>query len=125
AADSGALPAMLDLCERHDAWLLLDDAHGFGVIGSEGRGSPAHFALRSARIVYVGTLGKAAGVAGAFVAGASEVVETVLQRARTYIYTTAGPALLAAAVEASLGLIREEEWRRQPLREVVGATTER
>jgi 8-amino-7-oxononanoate synthase len=119
--DIAPLPALLELCERHDAWLLVDDAHGFGVLGPEGRGSPAHFGLRSPRIVYVGTLGKAAGVAGAFVAGATEVVETVLQRARTYIYTTAGPALLAAAVEASLQLIREEEWRRERLRQLIGA----
>ena len=119
--DIAPLPAMLELCERHDAWLLVDDAHGFGVLGPGGRGSPAHFGLRSPRIVYVGTLGKAAGVAGAFVAGAAEVVETVLQGARTYIYTTAGPALLAAAVEASLQLIREEEWRRERLRQLIGA----
>ncbi|HYT85763.1 MAG TPA: 8-amino-7-oxononanoate synthase [Burkholderiales bacterium] len=119
--DIAPLPAMLDLCERHDAWLLVDDAHGFGVIGPEGRGSPAHFGLRSPRIAYVGTLGKAAGVAGAFVAGATEVVETVLQRARTYIYNTASPALLAAAVEESLQLIREEEWRRERLYRWIGA----
>ncbi len=119
--DIAPLPAMLDLCERHDAWLLVDDAHGFGVIGPEGRGSPAHFGLRSPRIAYVGTLGKAAGVAGAFVAGAAEVVETVLQRARTYIYNTASPALLAAAVEESLQLIREEEWRRERLYRWIGA----
>ncbi len=117
--DIAPLPAMLDLCERHDAWLLVDDAHAFGVIGPEGRGSPAYFALRSPRLVYVGTLGKAAGVAGAFVAGAAEVVETVLQRARTYIYTTAAPAMLAAAVETSLQLIREDEWRRERLRKLI------
>ncbi|TMH37333.1 MAG: 8-amino-7-oxononanoate synthase [Betaproteobacteria bacterium] len=119
--DIAPLPAVLDLCERHDAWLLVDDAHGFGVIGPEGRGSPAHFGLRSPRIVYVGTLGKAAGVAGAFVAGAQEMVETVLQRARTYIYTTAAPAMLAAAIEASLQLIREDEWRRERLRKLIAA----
>jgi len=118
--DIAPLPGLLDLCERHDALLLLDDAHGFGVIGPEGRGSPAHFGVQSPRIVYVGTLGKAAGVSGAFVAGAAEVVETVLQRARTYIYTTAAPAMLAAAVEASLELIRKEEWRRERLRELIG-----
>jgi 8-amino-7-oxononanoate synthase len=117
--DIAPLPAMLDLCERHDAWLLVDDAHGFGVMGPDGRGSPAHFGLRSPRIVYVGTLGKAAGVAGAFVAGAAEAVETVLQRARSYIYTTAAPAMLAAAVEASLELIREDEWRRERLRKLI------
>jgi len=117
--DMAPLPGMLDLCEHHDAWLLVDDAHGFGVMGPQGRGSPAHFGLRSARIVYVGTLGKAAGVAGAFVAGAAEVVEFVLQRARTYIYTTAAPAMLAAAVETSLELIREDEWRRERLRNLI------
>jgi len=117
--DIAPLPAMLDLSERHDAWLLVDDAHGFGVIGPEGRGSPAHFGLRSPRIVYVGTLGKAAGVAGAFVAGAEEMVETLLQRARTYIYTTAAPAMLAGAIETSLQIIREDEWRRERLRKLV------
>jgi 8-amino-7-oxononanoate synthase len=117
--DIAPLPGMLDLCERHDAWLLVDDAHGFGVMGPQGRGSPAHFGLRSPRIVYVGTLGKAAGVAGAFVAGAAEVVESVLQRARTYIYTTAAPAMLAAAVETSLELILEGEWRRERLRNLI------
>jgi len=86
--DVAPVPALLELCERHDALLVLDDAHGFGVLGPQGRGTPAHFGLRSPRIVYVGNPGKAAGVAGAFAAGATEVVETVLQRARTYIYTT-------------------------------------
>lgn len=119
--DIAPLPGMLELCERHDALLLVDDAHGFGVIGPEGRGSPAHFGLRSSRLVYVGTLGKAAGVSGAFVAGAQEVVETVLQRARTYVYTTAAPAMLAAAVEVSLELIRKEEWRRERLRKLIGS----
>jgi len=117
--DIAPLPRLLDLCERHDALLLVDDAHGFGVLGPQGRGSVAHFGLRSPRIVYVGTLGKAAGVAGAFVAGADEVVETVLQRARTYIYTTASPVLLAAAVEASLELIHGGDWRRERLRELI------
>ena len=118
--DLAPVPALLQLCERHDALLILDDAHGFGVLGPQGRGLPAHFDLESPRIVYIGTLGKAAGVSGAFVAGAQEVVETVLQRARTYIYTTAAPALLAAAVEVSLQLIEKEEWRREHLRELVG-----
>jgi len=119
--DVAPVPALLELCERHDALLVLDDAHGFGVLGPQGRGTPAHFGLRSPRIVYVGTLGKAAGVAGAFAAGATEVVETVLQRARTYIYTTAAPAMLAAAAEASLELIRGEEWRREHLRKLIAS----
>jgi 8-amino-7-oxononanoate synthase len=122
--DIAPLPALLALCERYDAWLLVDDAHGLGVIGPEGRGSLAHFGLSSPRIVYVGTLGKAVGVAGAFVAGQAEVVETVMQRARTYIYTTASPALLAAAVEASLELVREEGWRRERLSNLIRALKE-
>jgi 8-amino-7-oxononanoate synthase len=113
--DIAPLPRILELCERHDAWLVVDDAHGFGVLGAEGRGVLEHFALRSHRIIYVGTLGKAAGVSGAFVAGAEAVVETVLQRARSYIYTTASPAFLAAAVRASLRIIQEEGWRRRDL----------
>ncbi len=104
------------MCERHDAWLVIDDAHGFGVLGDEGRGALEHFRLRSPRIVYVGTLGKAAGVYGAFVAGEADVVEMVLQRARSYIFTTATPPFLAPAVEASLDLIRTEGWRRDALR---------
>lgn len=119
--DVAPLPRMLELCERHDAWLVVDDAHGLGVLGPEGRGTLAHFGLSSPRIVYVGTLGKAVGVAGAFVAGTDEVVEAVMQRARTYIYTTASPGLLAAAVEASLDLVREENWRRERLARLVGA----
>ncbi len=113
--DIAPLPAILELCERFEAWLLVDDAHGFGVLGAEGRGVLEHFGMASPRIIYVGTLGKAAGVSGAFVAGAATVVETVLQRARSYIYTTASPPFLAAAVEASLTIIREETWRRRRL----------
>ena len=122
--DMAPIPALLDLCERHDALLLVDDAHGFGIVGTEGRGSAEHFGVRSPRVVYVGTLGKAAGVSGAFVAGTAEVVETILQRARTYIYTTAAPAMLAAAVEASLQIIETEEWRRERLRKLIGALRE-
>lgn len=119
--DIAPLPGLLALCERHDALLLVDDAHGFGVLGEGGRGALAHFGqeLRSPRIVYVGTLGKAAGVSGAFVAGADEVVETVLQQARTYMFTTASPAMLAAAVDASLDIMREDAWRRERLCELI------
>jgi 8-amino-7-oxononanoate synthase len=113
--DIAPLSGLLELCERHDALLLVDDAHGFGVLGGQGRGALAHFGIASPRIAYVGTLGKAAGVSGAFVAGAEEVVETVLQQARTYMFTTASPAMLAAAVDASLDIIREDEWRRERL----------
>jgi 8-amino-7-oxononanoate synthase len=117
--DLAPLPALLALCERHDAWLVIDDAHGFGVLGAQGRGALEHFALDSPRIVYVGTLGKAAGVHGAFVAGAPAIVETVLQRARSYIFTTASPPFLGPVIEASLAIVRAEAWRRERLRELV------
>jgi 8-amino-7-oxononanoate synthase len=117
--DLAPLTGMLELCERHDAWLVVDDAHGFGVLGAEGRGVLEQLGLRSPRIIYVGTLGKAAGVSGAFVAGEIPVVETVLQKARSYIYTTASPPFLAAAVETSLQIIREESWRRGKLRAMI------
>jgi len=111
--DIADVPALVSLCERHGAWLLLDDAHGFGVLGEAGRGTLAHFGVSSRRIVYMATLGKAAGVSGAFVAAPDTVVETLIQRARPYIYTTAGPPLLAHAVLTSLKLIAHEEWRRE------------
>ena len=112
--DLAPLPALLALAERHDAWLVVDDAHGFGVLGG-GRGSLAHLGLASPRIVYMGTLGKAAGVGGAFVAAHPTVIETILQTARPYIYTTAAPPLLAEALRASLGVIREDHARREHL----------
>jgi 8-amino-7-oxononanoate synthase len=117
--DLAPLDRLFAVCERHDAWLVIDDAHGFGVLGDEGRGALEHFKLRSPRIVYMGTLGKAAGVYGAFVAGEADVVEMVLQRGRSYIFTTATPPFLAPVVEASLDLVRTERWRRERLREHV------
>ncbi len=122
--DIAPLPGLFELAERFDALLLVDDAHGLGVIGPQGRGALAHFGLHSPRLVYVGTLSKAAGVSGAFVAGSAEVVETVLQRARTYIFTTASPPHLAAALEASLELMQEEDWRRLRLRALIASLHE-
>jgi 8-amino-7-oxononanoate synthase len=113
--DLAPLPQLLALCERHDAWLVIDDAHGFGVLGTTGAGSLAHWGLTSERIVYIGTLGKAAGVFGAFVAADSDVVEWIFQRARTYMFSTASPPLLAAALLAALDLIESESWRRRHL----------
>jgi 8-amino-7-oxononanoate synthase len=107
--DLAPLPALLALCERHGAWLVVDDAHGFGVLGSNGRGALEHFDLRSPNLVYVGTLGKAAGVGGAFIAAHASVVELMIQRARPYIYTTAAPPALAHALLASLDIIEGEE----------------
>lgn len=113
--DVAPLPDLLALCERYDAWLVVDDAHGFGVLGPGGRGTLAHFGLCSPRIVYVGTLGKAAGVFGAFVAGHAVVIDMLVQRARTYLYTTALPPLIAHALLTSLELIRSADDRRARL----------
>lgn len=117
--DIAPLPQLLALCEQHDAWLLVDDAHGFGVLGQHGRGSLSHFNLASPRIIYMATLGKAAGVSGAFVAAEQVVIETLVQSARSYIYTTANPPSLACALLASLPLIQHEEWRRDTLHKLI------
>jgi 8-amino-7-oxononanoate synthase len=103
--DLALLPELLALCEQHDAWLLIDDAHGFGVLGEQGRGSLSHFGISSKRIIYMGTLGKAAGVFGAFVAAEQIVIDTLVNHARSYIYTTATPPALASAMLESLQLI--------------------
>jgi 8-amino-7-oxononanoate synthase len=107
--DLAPLAALLALAERHGAWLVVDDAHGFGVLGEHGAGALEHLQLRSPQLVYVGTLGKAAGVAGAFVIAHPELVEWLVQRARAYIFTTAAPPAVAHAVSASLRLIGGEE----------------
>lgn len=113
------LPSLLELCERYDAWLLLDDAHGFGVLGEQGRGILAHFNISSPRIIYMGTLGKAAGVFGAFVAAQGEIIEMLVQRARSYIYTTAAPPFLSHALLKSLELIAGDAWRREKLVQLI------
>jgi 8-amino-7-oxononanoate synthase len=107
--DIAPLPELLALCEQHGAWLVVDDAHGFGLLGETGRGALEHFGLRSPNLVYVGTLGKAAGVSGAFVAAHESVVELMIQRARPYIYTTAAPPALAHALLTSLDIIGGDE----------------
>ncbi len=173
--DIAPVPELLALCEQYDAWLLLDDAHGFGVLGEQGRGVMSHFKsksksplaplfqsgesefspelgteidsplctrkeyavgsphcvrpclckrgargdLNSPRIIYMATLGKAAGVSGAFVAAEQVVIDTLLQNARSYIYTTASPPALSIALLASLQLMREEEWRRERLQQLI------
>lgn len=99
--DLAPLPALFALAERFDAWLVVDDAHGFGVLGPQGRGSLAHFNLpQHPRLLLMGTLGKAAGVGGAFVAGSEIAIETLLQKGRTYIFTTAAPPLRCALVKS-------------------------
>ena len=119
--DIAPVPELLALCERYDAWLMLDDAHGFGVLGAHGEGTLAHFGVRSPRIIYMATLGKAAGVSGAFVAGEPELIEYLVQKARTYIFTTAMPPVLAAALLAALPLIRDGHERRAQIARLIAA----
>ncbi len=106
--DLAPLPLIFALAERYDAWLVIDDAHGFGVLGPHGKGSLGHFNLpASPRILLMGTLGKAAGVGGAFVAGAETAIEYLLQKGRSYIFTTAQPPAIACALSTSLHLIEQ------------------
>ncbi|CAJ0901650.1 8-amino-7-oxononanoate synthase [Ralstonia sp. LMG 32965] len=107
--DIAPLPELLALAERYDAWLIVDDAHGLGVLGENGAGVLSHFGLRSQRLIYVGTFGKAAGGSGAAIVGHRLVIDWLVQRARTYIFTTAAPPGIASAVEAALDLIASEE----------------
>lgn len=116
--DIAPISQLVALCEEYHALLLLDDAHGFGVLSKQGRGSlfmSDHPKPHSPNVVYMATLGKAAGVFGAFVAAQENVIETLIQSARSYIYTTATPPLLAHALLASLRLIEQDEWRRKAL----------
>ena len=119
-ADIGGL---LALAERYDALLLLDDAHGFGVLGPRGAGALAACGLTGAgasgRVLYMATLGKAAGVAGAFVAGSDTLIEWLMQTTRSYIFATAAPALLASALRTSISLIEAGDDRRQHLQRLI------
>ncbi len=119
--DIAPVRELMDLAARHDAWLYLDDAHGFGVLGREGRGILEHASPLTPHpsLIYMATLGKAAGVAGAFVAGSPDLIDWLLQKARTYVYTTAMPPMLAAATARSLELIRAEPWRRERLASLI------
>lgn len=107
--DVADLPALLALAERHDAWLVVDDAHGVGVLGAQGHGSLEHFQLRSERLIWMGTLGKALGVGGAVVVAHETVVNWLVNRARSYIYTTGMPPALACAVLAAMALVESDE----------------
>ncbi|QYD68840.1 8-amino-7-oxononanoate synthase [Paraburkholderia edwinii] len=107
--DLAPLERLVELAERHGAWLVVDDAHGFGVLGPQGRGALAQAGLRSPNLVSIGTLGKAAGVSGAFVVAHETVIEWLVQRARPYIFTTASVPAAAHAVSASLRMIAGDE----------------
>jgi len=114
--DEAPLRDLLQLAERYDAWLYLDDAHGFGLLG-DGHGALREYALHHPRVVYMATLGKAAGVAGAFVAGSQKLIDWLINSARTYIFTTAHPPAQATAILRSLQLIDAEKWRRHLINE--------
>ena len=109
--DIAPLAQLREVCEAHNAWLVIDDAHGFGVLGGGGRGILEHFNIKSSRVVYMGTLGKAAGVGGAFLCADETLIDWVVQKARSYIYTTAAPPACAHALLTSLDLIGGEEGR--------------
>lgn len=114
--DMAPLPDMAIACRDKDAWLMVDDAHGLGVLGKQGRGSLEHFGLSQTDVpILMGTLGKAFGSFGAFVAGSEALIETLINQARSYIYTTALPPSVAAASLASLTLVQQDSWRREKL----------
>jgi 8-amino-7-oxononanoate synthase len=114
------LEEIIRLGQQHEAWIMIDDAHGFGVHGTEGRGivNREQFSVDDVQIL-VGTLGKAFGTHGAFVAGSEEMIETLIQKARTYVFSTALPPSCAVATLTSLEILRSEEWRRDRLRDHV------
>ena len=114
--DTAPLAELAALCSGRQAWLMVDDAHGFGVLGDSGMGSTEAAGLDAAAVpILMGTLGKALGTAGAFVAGDELLIEGLIQAARNYIYTTAMPPAVAAATLVSLQLLQDESWRRDHL----------
>ncbi len=120
--DIAPVKELLTLCQKYNAWLLIDDAHGFGVLGHAGKGILHHcdqIDLNSPHLIYMATLGKSVGVFGAFVAGQPELIEMLIQFARTYGYTTAMPSALACAIMQSLILLEREAWRREKLARLI------
>ncbi|MBI6951154.1 8-amino-7-oxononanoate synthase [Pseudomonas sp. CCOS 191] len=114
--DCADLPALAKVACGRGAWLMVDDAHGFGTLGANGGGLVEHFGLGVDDVpVLIGTLGKACGTAGAFVAGSEDLIEALVQFARPYIYTTSQPPALACATLKALELLRRERWRREHL----------
>ena len=118
--DLAPLPKLAEVCQQANAWLMVDDAHGLGTIGAQGRGSLEHFKLDTRAVpILVGTLGKAFGTFGAFVAGSEALIESLIQQARSYVYTTALPPAVAEATRASLRLVKTESWRREKLQALI------
>lgn len=121
--DIAPIPEYLALCEQYDAYLYIDDAHGFGVLGQHGAGSLSHFNIRSPRILMMATLGKAAGVAGAFVAGEQVVIDYLIQTAKSYVYSTPAPPALSATLSASVKLIEQGDEMRAHLFALIAQLT--
>lgn len=117
--DIAPIPEYLALCEKYDAYLYIDDAHGFGVLGEHGKGSLSHFKIKSPRIIMMATLGKAAGVAGAFVAGEQVVIDYLIQKAKSYVYSTPSPPALSATLSASVKLIEQGDHLRENLQNLI------
>lgn len=118
--DLACLPELVHLAEQYNAWLMVDDAHGMGVLGAQGGGCAEHFNLNQAALpILMGTLGKALGTFGAFVAGSAVLIEALIQFARSYIYTTALPPSVAHATLTSLQLAQSETWRREKLHALI------
>jgi len=119
--DMAPLPELAAAAQAQDAWLMVDDAHGFGCLGPTGAGTLEHYGLDQTQVpILMGTLGKALGSFGAFVAGSEALIETLIQFARSYIYTTAMPPAVAAATRTSLRLVQQEAWRREQLDRLIG-----
>ena len=118
--DLAPLPKICQLAQQHNAWVMVDDAHGFGPLGASGGGCVEQMGLTQTQVpVLVGTLGKAFGSSGAFIAGSEELIETLIQFARPYIYTTSQPPAVACASLKSLELIQTEGWRREHLNQLI------
>lgn len=118
--DLAPLPELVATCQQHQGWLMVDDAHGFGVLGENGGGIAEHYQLTVDQLpVLVGTLGKGFGTFGAFVAGSEALIETLIQYARTYVYTTALPPAVASATRISLKILQRETWRREKLTSLI------
>ena len=118
--DLAPLADLADVAQKNDAWLMVDDAHGFGVLGDTGAGIVEEFNLGMQEVpVLMGTLGKAFGTYGAFVAGSEALIETLIQFSRSYIYTTAPPPAVAVATSASLELVKNDHWRRDKLNQLI------
>ncbi|MEJ2141548.1 MAG: 8-amino-7-oxononanoate synthase [Gammaproteobacteria bacterium] len=118
--DIAPVKEMSALCDEHNALLMIDDAHGLGVLGEHGGGTLAHLGLGINEVpILVGTLGKAFGTFGAFVAGSEALVETLINDARSYVYTTALPPAIAEATRASLKCVRQDDWRREQLNSLI------